>query len=640
MVNYFLKRATEYLREDDAFLALVSPEPIDYFLAPHAESGSLFDRLAIIQGTPGSGKTTLARLFEYPSLVALLRNTKVESYRQLAAALTKAGAISDDKPRLIGCRLAMETDYRDFWEFSYPEELKMGLMTALIQARSMLAWLRHLTAHHDISDIRLVPRTDAIAAIEAIGGVSAAGLQERARTIEGTLYRTVSALVAPPVAELDSEATSAYRPFDVIERFEVRRADCDTSSLTPLVILDDVHTLHPQQYELVQRWLARRELRVSRWMLTRLDILHPKTMLTALTEDATSRSDLPGISPQRDFTPILLQSGAPDRRQQRVRFRRMARDMADRYLRLMPLFSTKQLHSLAGLLSNEIEPFSRTKLSELERAVDREANVQGVAPRRVKQLRAEVEAFRPDDVRITAEVRLQMLRIAMARHSVRTKRQRELFDECADPDPGRPVRIDGDVADAAALQLLHEHDRPYYFGFDDLADASTENAEQFLRLAAPLVEASASQLVRGKAASLTPKMQNAVLRREADQFMVRWSFPEAASVRRLVSKVADRCQEVSLRANAPLGFGANAFGLLQDEFDSISESHPTLAHVLQFALAYNAFTVVPRYGCKNRVWCLLELGGIPILRQGLTLKRGGFIESNADELASLLEPVP
>ena len=32
MVNPFLKRATEYYRDEEAFLAIVSPEPVSYFL--------------------------------------------------------------------------------------------------------------------------------------------------------------------------------------------------------------------------------------------------------------------------------------------------------------------------------------------------------------------------------------------------------------------------------------------------------------------------------------------------------------------------------------------------------------------------------------------------------------------------------
>ena len=68
MANPFEKRATEYLRDDEAFLAVVTPEPLATFLQKPAKEGRLYDRLAMIIGTPGSGKTTLARLFQFSTL--------------------------------------------------------------------------------------------------------------------------------------------------------------------------------------------------------------------------------------------------------------------------------------------------------------------------------------------------------------------------------------------------------------------------------------------------------------------------------------------------------------------------------------------------------------------------------------------
>src|SRR5207237_7919556 len=89
--NPFQRRATEFLRDDEAFLAIVSPEPVTFFLKKPGEARRLYDRLVLMRGTPGSGKTTLARLFEYPSLAALLRNSNLHGYQALVASLKEAG---------------------------------------------------------------------------------------------------------------------------------------------------------------------------------------------------------------------------------------------------------------------------------------------------------------------------------------------------------------------------------------------------------------------------------------------------------------------------------------------------------------------------------------------------------------------
>jgi hypothetical protein len=190
------------------------------------------------------------------------------------------------------------------------------------------------------------------------------------------------------------------------------------------------------------------------------------------------------------------------------------------------------------------------------------------------------------------------------------------------------------VREAALYQLFHRFDRPYYYGIDDVCDASSENAEQFLQLAAGLVEAIATQIARAKAPTLTPAMQHRLLRERSEKITAAWSFPHDDKVRGLVEEIARRCLQKSLEPNGAVI--ANAFGIPQNEFDTLAESHPDLARVLQFAIAYNAITVVPHHSCKKKEWCLLELGGIVLLKFGLTLKRGGFIEGRVVDLAQIL----
>ncbi|HXQ70628.1 MAG TPA: hypothetical protein VN844_09085, partial [Pyrinomonadaceae bacterium] len=487
MENPFLKRATEFLRDEEAFLAIVSPEPVKLFLTRPGKRGVLYDRLVFIRGTPGSGKTTLARLFEYPTLAALLRNRSIDAHRFLVKTLVEANAITRESPLILGCRLTMESDYRNFWEFPYPDDLKLALMHTLIQSRAVLGWIGNLEASGIAPDrIKIVPRQNSEIAVETIGGVSAEGVLNRARAVELAMYKIVGALIAPEISRLESDATAAYHPFDIIDHFIIEGDDEQPTNtqLRPLVILDDAHVLHPAQFDGVQRWLMRRELAVSRWILTRLDVMHASEALARIAEDREETVELPGITIKRETTEIMLQSSVEDRRGQRSAFRKMAKDMAHRYLRKMPLFADRDLLNLSDLLRTDTEPISQSKRQELEAGIKTAQQKLFINDARLRTLTEIVDGYgstRP----LQPDIRLAMLKVLMSRYSKRIP-QHSLFEE--DPEPARPLNADSTVYDAARIHLLHDHDRPYYVGIDDLCDASSENAEQFLHLAAGLVD--------------------------------------------------------------------------------------------------------------------------------------------------------
>lgn len=636
MDNPFNRRATEQLRDDEAFLAIVSPEPVTFFLRRPAQAGTLYDRLVLIRGTPGSGKTTLARLFEFSALTALLRNTGSSSYEALAGALADCGAIVDGRPRLLGCRLPMETDYRDFWEFPYPESLKAGMLATFVQARAVLAWFRHLAAAGiDSTRVSIVARADSGVAADTIGGIQGPGLFARATEVERAVYDVVGALVAPREDSLEAAVTGAYRPFDVIERIAIAPAINQKppgEEFLPLVILDDAHSLHPAQFRAMEHWLARRELRIARWLITRFDILQPSEALAAVTEDRTERPDYPGLSASRDVESVLLQSTGA-RKDQRTAFRRMTRDMAGRYLQKHSLLGPRRLVALPDLLGEDQKVITPSELRTLQDHVGAAQRRLHVTDARRNECEGLIDDFRREGQIVPEDLRLAMLSILIHRYAKRRKNQGVLFAD--DSEPSRPLVVNQGVYEAARLHLMHRFDRPFFFGIDDLSDASSENAELFLQLSAILVDTVATQVIRSKPPLLTAEVQHLLLRQRGQRIIDAWSFPFVDRVRNLVTGIAKRCVEVSLEPNGWLT--PNAFGILQQDFDTIASQQPDLARVLQFAVAYNAILVVPRYECKNKEWCLLELGGILNLAHGLTLKRGGFIEGGIGDLGRMIE---
>lgn len=637
MENPFLSRAAELLRDDEAFLAVVSPEPLTHHLKKFGEAGILFDRLVLIRGSPGSGKTTMARLFEYPTLYTLLRNKSSTGYKDLHSALSECRAVEDDEPLVLGCRLPMESDYRDFWEFPYPDETKIGLMMSLVQARTVLAWFRHLqSAGVSAGQVEMVTRPESKGLLDTIGGVEGEAVLARAAEVENRIYKVITALVPPALESLAKDIGTPYRPFDHILKVRVpavQGAAAGTRELLPLAILDDAHELHPDQFQALERVLVRREMRIGRWIIARFDVLLPEQALSEATEDRSDVTEYPGVTAGRDTALILLQSSGR-RLEQRKRFRTLAKDMASRYLRRIPLLSEKGLTALNDILPRADVSITPGRLKDLEGKVQSAQAHLRIAAAVREVYENQIRTFWGEKEPVPPDIALGMLLVMMHRTETRRpKASRGLFDEEGDQpeaEPSRPVSANGTAYEAALFHLFHHFDRPYYFGIDDVCDAGSENAEQFLRLSAELVEAAATRLARSKAPSLPPASQHKVLRETSERIMEKWGFPHHPAVRKLVGRIADACLSKSLEPNGAVI--ASAFAIPQAGFESLAKDEPLIARVLQFAVAYNAINLVPHHKQGDEVWCLLELGGVALLKHGLTLKRGGFIPGDVGRL--------
>jgi hypothetical protein len=633
MSNPFLRRATEYIRDDSAFLAIVSPEPLTAFIARHKKRSLLFEQTVRVIGTPGSGKTMMASLVEFRLVESVFRDQSNENNRLLARAFVACGFAADEQPTVAAVRLPMESEYRDFWELPYDPAIKTKLILSLIQARTILALVRNLTANgrRATQSIRFVARDDAGAQLEQIGGTEAVRVLARARAVERAIYSIGASLVPPAIADIPAEARDPYQPFEAILDVEIDW-NGNPLRLRPMVILDDVHALHPEQFESLFRTLARREIRFARWMMMRMDALSPNAIFRSADEDA-----LPGLKRDRDYIDIFMQSdGRTDDRRQ---FRKMANDIADRYLRLVEPLRDRKYERFRDLLKEEAPSLTRGQFGELEALVDREQRRLHISAERRQKIEQTVARYvsGAKSADFSPEVILVMVRVLMHRYAIRTSgHTRSLFPE-QDPEPKHAVKAKSSVADAARILLHQLYARPFHFGLEDLCDASNENAEIFLQLAGALVARMETKAIRNEDPALTPAMQQSALADKAGEIVDGWSFPFSRTIRQLVDRIAKDCLEVSGEANASLGAGANAIAVPESEMKELLGSGSELAYALKYAIAYAAIVAVRDYGQGGKSWCLLELSGTVCLKYGLTLKRGGFLERHVSDL---LPPEP
>lgn len=629
MANPFEQRATEYLRDDEAgFLSLVSPEPLRTYLEAEAGRGQLYDKLVRIIGTPGSGKTTMATLLEARMVETVLAEREKEDHGEIIKALEACGVVEKGRQTVAAVRLPMEGEYRDFWELPYDEGLRTKLVLALIQARAVLGLVRHLERRRARSAVSFVIRSDAGAALEEIGGAATDQIVERARSVERAVYQVGASLVPPREDRIPEPAVRPFRPFDVVEALRVENLDGTNATLKPLVILDDAHNLAPRQFDLVFRDLARREIRMARWIMMRLDGLTPEAAL-AESEGLIA----PEIKAGRDYTDIFLQR-PEDRNRSRTVFRSVARSMADRYLRRHPVFARRQWRAFSALLSTEPPGLPDQTLRRIEEEVVKTQRRLGIPFARRRLLEKEVERYvtgaKSQDT--GREVQLAMLQILMHRY-VNQVPQQSLFGSDEDPKPRHPLTADAGVAHGARLHLRHRYNRALHYGLATISDASSENAELFLHLAAALVDRMEARIINGDPPMLSAQQQDKILGDRARRIIERWNFPFAASIRGMVAAIADECLSESLAPNAWLDAGANAVGVPQEEFAAaVKSKHADLAQLLHYAVAYNAVLLRPNYSQGGKSWCLIELGGPQILATSLTLNRGGFLEKRVPDL--------
>ncbi|HEY9552820.1 hypothetical protein [Allosphingosinicella sp.] len=625
MANPFLRRATEYIRDDAAFLAVVSPQPLTTFLTRHPRRDDLFNLPVRILGAPGSGKTMLATLAEFRLIETILRDQTNDTNRELAGALAGAGFLQDGCPRIAAVRVPMESEYRDFWELPYEDNIKTKLALWLVQARTMLALIRSLTAGgaRELDSIRFIARDASEAQLEQIGGLTARGIRDRALEVQKAIYSVGASLLPPKLAHLPPEATEPYQPFESIREIEIDWMG-ERHIVSPLAMLDDVHALHPDQFEQMFGALARREMRFGRWMMMRLDALSPGAVFRSAESLETHN-----LKPDRDFINVFMQ-GHDDRNAERRQFRTIATDMANRYLPLVPALRSRGQTPFSRLIPTEPPRLTHAKLRDLAASVDRVQRKLEIT----KARRENIEQLISTHLSGTTsgdkepEVALAMARILMHRYSNRVAGMELSLFEDFDPEPRTPLKADAGVAEGARLHLNEEFGRPLHYGLDNLCDASNENAELFLQLAGALVARMETKAIRGQSPVLPPADQQAVLTEKAKEIMTGWAFPFARHVRNLVDGIGRDCREVSLAENARLAAGANAIGVPEAEIEALLDSDDELALVLKYAIAHKAIEIQRDYGQGGKQWCLIELSGIVCLAHGLTLRRGGFLERN------------
>lgn len=635
MTNPFQKRASEFQRSDTEFLITLAPELIRNALDNSRDPQRLLSRTTVFSAPPGTGKTTMARFFQYTTLrrlQELVRRENEESYKELHQFAEERGFIRDGEVTICGARVSMERDYRELSMLGYSPERANDVMISLLSARAVLVWKQmFVDSRVQLERVHIKPTAQGGVRLDRMGATNLDSLAHRAAEVEAIIYEATARFIPPSEQELLSKLEESFFPLLAIEAFVVEGL---SEPITPLLMIDDAHWIDKAQHDELMNHLTLREVVMGRWVFQRMEALNvDETLLwgAGVASTATTKRG-------RDYEDIRLTQALYEQRgPARMRFRRAAEAVSRRYIRHLPDLTRHGVRSLNGL-KEKVEPTPQ-QVEQVTALPERTARELAIPRLQLEQIRERVYAFvarKEDlDLQVVAPAMMNILLHRQARHN-RGQPQRGLFGSDESMAEPASVEPDLDIAAGAQVHLWHNFGVPYLAGFDTLADLGTENVETFLQLAWQLVRLLETQAVRSDhPESLTVKQQHDVLQKEAKHIVKAWSFPHATDVRKLSHEIAQVCKDRSLRPNAPLGGGANAIGVEQSEFLDVIHDRK-LADALFYGMAYSGFTLIPDRKAKGKIWSLIELGGPLIAYHGLTTRRGGFVELKLSDVSQML----
>jgi hypothetical protein len=616
--NPFRLRAAEQIADDWTFLSLYEPG----LLAFLPEDG-LWDQRVVVRSSPGGGKTTLLRLFTPGPLRLLHAQSRDEALRELNGALVNRGALAPDGPRVAGALLSLAGKYAPLDQLtSIDDGQRLRAFLAMLNARVLLASVRaHLELAalrypDDLSRLTLGPSSQsAPSGLEFPANGQA--VYEWARQLEMNVARALSSLGPADQEQLPGDDELAS--LEVLGRGAIS-VDGQPTTARTLVMLDDVHRLSATQRDFLIDTLTARRAPTPVWIAERREALAPDVLLSLGAKEARDQIIV-------DIERYWREGG------RRGAFESHALRVADRRTRLAPAATAT---SFATMLQR---PDDRAYADVLGKVEERLV----AATEGRSEFAAWIENRRDHYTNAREQaITLRALEIRIRRELARSQLSFDVFvrDE-ASLDELDSKREAANVRDAAELFLCREHDLPYYFGPERLAQLGSVNVDQFLDLAGDLFEELSGASVRRQSPSLTPVRQHQLVERAVKTMWNRFGtgVRDGNSVRGLLDGIGAYAADRTYEDTAPYAPGVTGVAIRRSQAEHLQAAltdqpaswEAQLARVLATLISQNLVTVRPSEA-KGQRWAVYYLNRALCVRYRLPLGLGGWQPVSPDTL--------
>jgi hypothetical protein len=625
--NAFKIRAADApIIETSQFLQLYCP-----LLLEQLQHDDLFvPKLIVVRGSPGSGKSSLLRLFETDTLLAVHARRSQRSDQDLVESLTELGVLSESGPKVLGIYIQCDSSLRDIANLPATQP-GLRLFNTLLDTRILVLFLRavrQLLGHGYLTlprDFTLEPLASAEAAPSLFSQRrSLQELEERCARIEqefGTLLNSF------PDDPLPTSIQPHARVYSLAYLGTQLQRNPSLSELMPVVMLDDVQELYPEQRQHLKDEFMRRAS-IPRWLAVRTHVFGLEELIS-----------VEGAEHGREYREISLDEIFRDPRV----FAKFAGNVVHRRLQHTDSLQQVTLGDFKDLLRSPTDSVpSDTSYKAIEGMINRVLEV-----RQGSRFQAKLETVAAN-VSSTGSSTFDAL-LVLEQELIGWEREANRGQVSLFPDLDIPEVSNGKTAEAARLFLSRRLRRPYYWGFDMLASVASGNVEQLLSTSAAVVDRMIYKAELDRDKAISAKEQEESLKRSADEYYnaLENKHRRGSAIKQFVDNLGRFFEEVTSRSNAPIAPGVNGFGLTRQELERaagvgvLTREAQVFREVLTTAVAGNVLSVrLTKQGQAGSEKIVFYLNRILCVRFRLPLNYGGWQHLPVQLLVRMMqEPV-
>jgi hypothetical protein len=552
----------------------------------------------------------------------------------LVERLTDLGILSESGPRVVGIYIHCDSSLRDIANLG-AQHGTLRLFNTLLDIRIIASFLRAIRRLAATGSLHLPENC----VLEPLLPEDAPPLVfAQARTIDQV--ETLCSIIERDFGNLlnsfpGDPLPSAIQPHSRLYALTYLALQLKHNpafaELTPVVMLDDVQELYPDQRKHVKDEFIRRAA-VPRWLAVRTHVFGLEELIS-----------LEGTDQGREYREIPLDEIFQERPGV---FGKFSANVVHRRLQATESMQQVPISDFKDLLRDAeekvpIELADKALSAMLKRASD--LRLKGGFIDKLEQVSKRSAQTTPSFTEL-----LDIERNLILIERLVNRGQASLF-----PDMDMLETSDAKTDEAARLFVSRRIRWPYYSGFDTLTNVASGNVEQLLSTTAALVDRMIYRAELDRDKAILAKEQEDILKKCADEYYkaLEEKHRRGSAIRQFVDNLGLYFEEVTYRPNAPIAPGVSGFGLTRREIietvtevkvDRKGQEALIFREVLTNAVAGNVLSVrITKQGQAGSEKIVFYLNRLLCVKFRLPLNYGGWQHLPVQVLIRMMrEPVP